>query len=246
MAAWDNPDVDLLYDVNGLAERAPVWADLAVEYIGEYGTVFAVVLIGLAAWLSVRRNSPDRTTAATSVAGLLWAPLAAVVALLVNIPIRHLVERPRPFVDHKGLQVLVDGKTDYSFVSDHATLTMAVAVGVFMVDRRYGLAGIAVAVFAGFSRVYMGVHYPTDVVGGLALGTAVALLLAPFAMWLLTPLLRTVAGSGRVGGLVWSGGPDEGVPGRREADDSEGEPVGAGSAGGSYRRAGERHRDLAA
>jgi undecaprenyl-diphosphatase len=42
----------------------------------------------------------------------------------------------------------------------------------------------------------MGVHYPTDVVGGFALGTAVALLLAPLAMALLTPLVTAVGGSG--------------------------------------------------
>lgn len=244
MAGWDNPDVDLLYDVNGLAERAPTWADLTMEYVGEYGTVFAVMLLGLWAWWTVRRRSPDRATASTAVAGLIWAPLAAVVALLVNIPIRHLVERPRPFVDHKNLEVLVDGKTDYSFVSDHATLTMAVAVGVFMVSRRFGLVSIAVAVFAAFSRVYMGVHYPTDVIGGLALGTAVALLLAPLALWLLTPLVRAVAGAPRVGTLVWAGTPPDGATGGQEdGEQAEREPAGTGTRG-SYGR--DRDRDLAA
>ncbi|MFR9675907.1 phosphatase PAP2 family protein [Streptomyces sp. TR06-5] len=205
MAGWDNPDVDLLYDVNGLAQGAPTWADQVMEYVGEYGTVLAVVLLGLCAWWSLRRRSPDRDTAAGALAGLVWAPLAAAVALLVNIPIRNLVERPRPFVDHDGLEVLVGGKSDFSFVSDHAALTMAVAVAIFMVSRTYGLLGIAVAVFAGFSRVYMGVHYPTDVIGGLALGTAVALLLAPLALWLLTPLMQAVAQSPRAGRLVWAG-----------------------------------------
>jgi len=243
MAGWDNPDVDLLYDVNGLAERAPTWADHTMEYVGEYGTVFAVMFLGLWTWWSVRRYSPDRATATTAVAGLIWAPLAAVVALLVNIPIRHLVERPRPFLDHKLPQVLVEGKTDYSFVSDHATLTMAVAVGIFMVNRKMGLIGIATAFFAAFSRVYMGVHYPTDVIGGIALGTAVALLLAPLALALLTPLTRAVASADRVGALVWAGpGPGGGPDGPHE-ERPEREPASA-PAGGSHRRA--RDRDLAA
>lgn len=244
MAGWDNPDVDLLYDVNGLAERAPTWADLTMEYVGEYGTVFAVMLLGLWAWWTARRRSPDRATATAAVAGLVWAPLAAVVALLINVPIRHLVERPRPFVDHKGLEVLVDGKSDYSFVSDHATLTMAVAVGIFMVSRRLGLVSIAVAVFAAFSRVYMGVHYPTDVIGGLALGTAVALLLAPLALWLLTPLVRAVAGAPRLGVLVWAGpAPDGGPGGAGDGEQAGAEPSATGTRR-SYRR--ERDRDLAA
>ncbi|MFC7469610.1 phosphatase PAP2 family protein [Actinomadura keratinilytica] len=56
---------------------------------------------------------------------------------------------------------------------------MALAVGLFIAHRRAGLAGIALAALLGFSRVYLGVHYPTDVIGGLALGTAVTLLLSP-------------------------------------------------------------------
>ncbi|GAA2387595.1 phosphatase PAP2 family protein [Streptomyces glaucosporus] len=191
MAEWDNPDVELLYDINGLAKDAPGWADHLMEYIGEYGTIAALALLGVWAWWVARR----RTDAVSAVAGLVWAPLAAGVALLVNVPIRGFVERPRPFLTHEGLEVLVDGKRDFSFVSDHATLAMALAVGIFMVNRKLGLVGILVAVFAGFCRVYMGVHYPTDVIGGLALGTAVALLLAPAALALLTPLLRAVASS---------------------------------------------------
>ncbi|MTE19763.1 phosphatase PAP2 family protein [Streptomyces sp. TRM43335] len=197
MAEWDNPDVELLHDINGLAKAAPTWADHLMEYVGEYGTVAALALMGVWAWWTARRR-PD---AVTAVAGLVWAPLAAGVAVLVNVPIRGFVERPRPFLTHKELEVLVDGKRDFSFVSDHATLAMALAVGIFMVNRRLGLVGILVAVFAGFCRIYMGVHYPTDVIGGLALGTAVTLLLAPAALALLTPLLRAVASS-RAGWLV--------------------------------------------
>lgn len=187
-----NPDVSLLYDINGLAKAAPPWFDRIMEFVGEYGIILALVLVVLGCWWSVRR----RGTAADSVAGvagLIWAPLAAGIALLVNIPIRGFVERPRPFRDHPGLDVLVAGKTDYSFVSDHATLAMALAIGVFVANRRFGLVAIGLALVEAFCRVYMGVHYPTDVIGGLALGTAVALLLAPVALALLTPVVAAVA-----------------------------------------------------
>lgn len=205
MSFWDNPDVELLYEINGLARDAPTWADRVMEYVGEYGIAVVLVLLGLWAWWGVTRRRETREEAVNGFAGLLWAPLAAVIALVVNIPIRGFVERRRPFLDHKGLEVLVKGKTDFSFVSDHATLTMAIAVGLFMVHRKFGLVAIALAVTEGFCRVYMGVHYPTDVIGGLALGTAVSLLLAPAALWALTPLVRAMTRTPRLDSLLWAG-----------------------------------------
>ncbi|GGW14522.1 phosphatase PAP2 family protein [Streptomyces capoamus] len=219
-----NPDVDLLYDINGLAKDAPHWFDRVMEFVGEYGLLLAMVLLILWCWWSVRRRGGE--DAAPSVAALVWAPLAAGLAVLVNVPIRGFVERPRPFVDHQGLDVLVSGKTDFSFVSDHATITMALGVGLFVAHRRFGLAGIGLALLEGFCRVYMGVHYPTDVIGGFALGTAVVLLLSPPATALLTPLMRAVERSPRAGRLVRrrppsAAGRDALLPGARPAPESE-------------------------
>ncbi len=199
-----NPDVSLLYDINGLAEDSPGWFARTMEFVGEYGLLLALVLLVLWCWWGARRRG-TLDDAASSVAAVVWAPLAAGVAVLVNVPIRNFVERPRPFRDHPGLEVLVDGKNDYSFVSDHATLAMAIGVGLFVANRRFGFAGIALAALEGFCRVFMGVHYPTDVIGGFALGTAVALLLSPLAMALLTPLAKAVGRSRATARLVWAG-----------------------------------------
>ncbi|MER6979664.1 phosphatase PAP2 family protein [Streptomyces carpinensis] len=226
-----NPDVDLLYDINGLAKDAPHWFDRVMEYVGEYGLLLAMVLLVVWCWWSVRRRGGEN--AASSVAALVWAPLAAGIAVLVNVPIRGFVERPRPFRDHQGLDVLVPGKTDFSFVSDHATLTMAMGVALFVANRRFGLVGIGLALLEGFCRVYMGVHYPTDVVGGFALGTAVALLLSPVAMALLTPVLKAVEGARWGGWLVRA----------RRAEAGAGTVL-AGSRG--EERAAAEERDLAA
>jgi undecaprenyl-diphosphatase len=196
-ADGSNPDVGLLYDVNGLARDAPGWVDSAVSWTGEYGILLGLLLLCLTAWLRSRRR-PD---APVAVAGVVWAPLAAGLAEIVNIPVRALVARPRPFVSHDGLDVLVSGKDDFSFASDHATMTMAVAVALLLVERRLGLLAMGLAFLEGFCRVYMGVHYPTDVLGGYALGTAVVLLAAPLATALLVPLCRAV-GRSAAGTLV--------------------------------------------
>lgn len=231
-ASGSNPDVELLYDINGLAKDAPHWFDRVMEYVGEYGLLMAMVLLVLWCWWSLRRRGGEDT--ASSVAALVWAPLAAAIAVLVNVPIRGFVERPRPFLDHQGLDVLVTGKTDFSFVSDHATITMAMGVGLFVANRKFGLVGIGLALLEGFCRVYMGVHYPTDVIGGFALGTAVTLLLSPVASALLTPVTKAVERSPRAGWLVRS----------RKVSSYDGQ--GAVVPGARQENAGAAERDLAA
>ncbi|MEU9148641.1 phosphatase PAP2 family protein [Streptomyces sp. NPDC048349] len=205
-----NLDVSLLYEINGLALRAPDWVDRSVGLIGEFGIPLALVLLLLWCWHGARRQ--DESTAVESFAALVWAPLAAGLALLVNAPLREFVGRPRPFRRHEGLQVLDTASgarfgtelagADFSFVSSHATLAMALGVGLFLAHRRLGVIGIALAVVEGVCRVYAGAHYPTDVIGAFALGTAVVLVLAPLAMALLTPVVRAVAASPRLGRLV--------------------------------------------
>ncbi|MET9885186.1 phosphatase PAP2 family protein [Streptomyces sp. NPDC006430] len=197
-----NVDVSLLYDVNGLARHAPAGVDRAVGLVGAYGIPLALLLLVLWCWHGARRQ--DECTAVESFAALVWAPLAAALALLVNVPLRAFVARPRPFHEHGGLEVLEPdfGQRDFSFVSGHATLAMALGVGLFLANRKLGLIGIGLALVEGICRVYLGVHYPTDVIGGFALGTAVVLVLAPLAMALLTPVVRAVARSPRAGRLV--------------------------------------------
>lgn len=194
-----NPDIRLLRDINGLARHAPRGVDRVAEFAGEYGLVVLAVLLAGWCWWRVARRAPAGTGSAdgqpAAVAGVLWALTAAVLAALVNFPLRSLVRRPRPFAEHDGIDVLVHGTTGPSFVSAHAAVTAAVAVGLFLVSRRYGALAILLALAEGFTRVYLGVQYPTDVIGGFALGAATALLLAPPGLALLTAVTRRVAAS---------------------------------------------------
>ena len=182
-------DWTLVSHVNGLARDLPSAVDGFLAMLGEYGVPLLSVLMLLATWIGARRR-PD---APSAVAGVLWAGLASGVALVLNVPVRALVQRQRPFVAHPGqVDLLTSHQANGSFASDHATFTMAVAVGILLVNRKYGLVAMALAACEGFLRVFMGVHYPTDVIGGFALGTATTLLLAPVAMALLVPLTHSL------------------------------------------------------
>jgi len=137
--------------------------------------------------------------------------------VLLDIPVRALVQRPRPWTEHDGLDVLTHAGGRYSFASDQAAVAAAVAVGLFMVNRRYGAVALLVALAEGFAQVFSGAHYPTDVAGGFALGAATALLLAPPALALLTALATRLTRS-RAAPLVRS-------PRVRPATDGFGPPL---------------------
>ncbi|AKG44438.1 phosphatase PAP2 family protein [Streptomyces xiamenensis] len=238
MAGLDNPDidVDLLYKINGYADSLPGWVSDAVTFLVEYGFAIGLVLAVLGTWFLVR----SRAGSAQAVAGVSWALGAAGVSWLINQPISSFVARPRPFIDHPDLHVLVEGKTGWSFVSDHSAGAMAIAVGLLLVHRKIGIAAIVLAFVQGFGRVFTAVHYPTDVLAGFALATAVALLLSPLALYALTPLVRVLAGTRLLGWIAVG----EDVRPDRDRDREQGSADGADGSGGEQGGddGGGRHR----
>ncbi len=93
-------------------------------------------------------------------------------------------DRPRPFVaDPGGVHLFAAHAADASFPSDHATAAFAIATAVLLRDRRWGTFVLALAALLAAGRVAIGVHYPSDVLAGAALGAAASL-----ALWL--PALR--------------------------------------------------------
>ncbi len=157
----------LFQAVNDLARRTP-WAHGAVLAYASYGVVLFAALI-LASWWTARRSGPR------TMAGALWAGAATLLAVALNQPIVAAVGEARPYTAHPGIFVLAHRSADLSFPSDHAVMAGAVAAGLWLVSRRLGAAATIAALLMAFARVYIGAHYPRDVLAGLALGAAVAL-----------------------------------------------------------------------
>src|SRR5436305_3625153 len=87
---------------------------------------------------------------------------AAAVALVVNQVIHALWDRPRPYEDHV-ISHPWSSSTDPSFPSDHASASIAIAVAVFMFDRLVGALFLVAAALIAVGRVFIGAHYPADV-----------------------------------------------------------------------------------
>lgn len=159
-------DDRLLMSINDFARHTP-WLHAPMLGYASYGVVLfgALLLLGL---LTTRHAASHLLAAAG------WAVLAPLVALALNQPLGHLFHEARPYVTHPQILRLADATTDFSFPSDHAVMAGAVAAGLLIVSRRLGVIASLFALLIAFARVYIGAHYPWDVVAGLALGAIVA------------------------------------------------------------------------
>ena len=186
-------DTEVLLAINGW--HAP-WADTVMWIISAKTTWIPLylLLIGLLVW-RYRKPAP------TSVKWLHKVPVCVVmiVAIVAAVGLadfiasgilKQWVARPRPsrVPELEGVLHLVNGYKSgrYGFVSSHAANTMAVALLFSLIWRnRTATIGLMLWVAANcYSRMYLGVHYPLDILGGLMVGTAVAIV----ACWVLKRL----------------------------------------------------------
>ena len=92
-----------------------------------------------------------------------------------NLTLKPLIARVRPY-DMVDVPLLVEKLSDFSFPSGHTLASVGAATVLTLYHRRWGAAALTLAAVIAFSRLYLFVHYPTDVVAGALLGVALAFL----------------------------------------------------------------------
>ena len=91
----------------------------------------------------------------------------AIGFLITNVLLKNIVARPRPFDAYTEIIPLITRPTDFSFPSGHTCASFACALAFFrMLPKKYGVPAVILAGMVAFSRLYLGVHYPGDVLGG--------------------------------------------------------------------------------
>ena len=156
-------DVAITRGVNNASGQWPMIDHLMIS-ISTIGIPFMVAAVAAQWWHGEDRRQTRHVVVAAGLSFLLGLALNQVVLLFV--------QRMRPY-DAGVTHLLIERSADYSFPSDHATATFAIAA-TFLIHgmRRRGLLFLAAAMFMIASRVYVGAHYASDVLGGALTGVA--------------------------------------------------------------------------
>lgn len=103
--------------------------------------------------------------------GMIMAAALLTDFLLCNMLLKNIVARIRPYDVNTSIQLLVEKLRDYSFPSGHTAASFASVTALYLAgEKRLGIAALVIAVLIAVSRLYLYVHYPTDVLGGILFG----------------------------------------------------------------------------
>jgi membrane-associated phospholipid phosphatase len=146
-----------------------------------------VVLAGMVVWagyVAWRRGDRVRLAAAA------WTVIGTGISVVCGLLLKQVFREARPCLalQHVTTVQACPGPTDYSFPSDHTIVAAALAAGLWLIGRRLGAIGTVLALVEGFSRVYLGQHYPHDVVAAMLLSSLIV-----FGGWRLASGLGLVA-----------------------------------------------------
>ena len=177
-------DEQLFLWLNSGVGKAPLFDQLVRYLVSDYLVPVAALMVLLGLWFA-GNSATERIRIQI---GIFVALVAMALSSLAVFIVNAFYSRPRPYVVH-DVELLFYQPTDSSFPSNPIAVTFAIAVGVWFINRRLGIALMAVIAAYAFARVYSGVHYPLDVAASMAIGTVVAVAVL-VAERLVRPILK--------------------------------------------------------
>jgi undecaprenyl-diphosphatase len=181
-------DYRLAHVLDSFSAHHDSFEDPLRAYVAASEVVFAAVLVVLLLLVPGARRELARRAAVAAAASL-------ALALVLTHLLASVVDRPRPFVAHPStIHAFLAHAADPGFPSEHSAAAFAIATAVALRVRSWGAILFALAGILAAGRVFLGLHYPSDVLAGAALGAGVALL-----CWIPPIRLRLDAAADTVG-----------------------------------------------
>ena len=169
-------NISIFRAVNDIGKEFPDINPLFI-FFAEY-TVYCLMLVLLVYWLT--RNSRNKLMVVSAV-------LAFMIAEITGKLIGLLYSHHQPFAVWSDVNKLIEKEVGNSFPSDHTIVFFSVCITIALFRKKFWYLWTALALLLSISRIYVGVHYPVDILVGAILGTAAAILvykLVPKQNWI--------------------------------------------------------------
>ena len=146
-----------------------------ITRLGDAGIIWIVLTVVLILIPKTRKS------------GILLAGALYVDVLLCNVLLKHLVGRIRPCDVNQAVELLIARPHDFSFPSGHTAASFASVTALYLAgEKKLWIPALVLAVLIAFSRMYLYVHYPTDILGGILCGVASGFI----AQWLVQKAMK--------------------------------------------------------
>ncbi len=139
-----------------------------ISWLGNYGGIWIAIALFL---LFFKKRRP---------AGLFMLAALLICFILNDIMLKPLLGRLRPYVIHADVIMLIPKLNDFSLPSGHSSSSFAAATVILLTNKRWGPAAIVLASLIAFSRLYLFMHFPSDVIAGTLLGIGTGFLVVSF------------------------------------------------------------------
>lgn len=157
-------EFNILYAINSLHNEILDKIMILITSLGNGGLIWILIAIIFTLKKKTRK------------CGILMLFSMFIGVIIGNVMIKNLVARERPCWIDENIKLLIKCPKDYSFPSGHTMASFAASTIIWLYNKKIGIITICLSFMIAFSRMYLFVHFPTDVIAGMFLGISIALL----------------------------------------------------------------------
>ena len=157
-------DFQILYLINNIHNNILDKIMITLTNLGDAGIIWIIISIIL---LFIKK---------TRKCGILMI-ISMILGLIIgNGILKNLIQRQRPCWIDTNILLLIPNPTDFSFPSGHTLASFEASIMILLHSKKWGIPAIILSILIACSRMYLFVHFPTDILGGAILGTTISIL----------------------------------------------------------------------